>query len=122
MRAVPTLDGNSTFQDKCDVLHSSLFLVRLTNTRLANLPPPREDLRIQLKTITLEEISQAIKSANQQSAPGHNKITNNALAVIHKTQPLLLTQLFNVSITHSHYPASWKYSTCVVIPKPNRDP
>lgn len=88
MKAVPILHGWSTFQDNCNLLRSTLFTAPPTNTKPANLCPPREDLWLQLKKITSEEISKAIKSVNQQYVPLHNKIINKVLTIIKKNTNL----------------------------------
>lgn len=121
MRAVPALDGYDNFEDKCNLLRSSLFPAPSDNSKPTSLSPAKKDLRLHFKAITEEEITHALRSTNQYSALGHDGITNRAPKTVHKVQPQLLCQLFNVSLDQGHFPSGWKHATCVIILKPGQD-
>lgn len=67
--------------------------------------------------ITLEELSRAAKSMKNNTSPGIDGITNEALKRIVSRQPEILLQLYNQCLEEGHFPRVWKRSRLVLIKK-----
>ena len=122
MRAVPALDGRSAFQDKCDLLREVLFPPPEANSLPPQLKPPLADLHQEFSPVSQGEISRALSLSNRLAAPGYDRVNHKMLASLHDCAPDLLAHLFTSSVVVGHFPRCWKHATCVVLPKPNRDP
>lgn len=122
-KAIPSLDGQDTFDAKCEVLRNALFLPRTAGTDIPPLQKPKIDLRAEFTSITPGEIQFAISKCNRNSACGYDRIPYLVIEKAHKAHPNLLTHLFESCITIGHFPVAWKHANCVVIPKGGkRDP
>ncbi len=67
--------------------------------------------------ITTKDISEALKTMTNNTAPGPSRVNYHLLAWAHTTQPQLLVDIFNTSIdTGIHL---WKEVTIIVLNKPN---
>ena len=69
-----------------------------------------------------EEFRQAIIKCNNSSAPGSDKLTWRHLKTILK-QDVCLSHIINITdvcINLGHWPSHFKYSSTVIIPKPNK--
>jgi hypothetical protein len=68
--------------------------------------------------ITPEEISHALKTASNSSAPGPSGIGYHLLKWAHATESTALTHIFNLSLfTGNHL---WKHATVVILNKLNK--
>src|SRR5690606_23644399 len=120
-RAIPTIDGASSFEEKCEKFWK-LFPTPTTSAQCPTLQPPMADLRTEQHEITTVDITNALRRCNLSGAPGYDGVIYNAISKVHQSQPQLLTGLYNACLTVGHYPTAWKHAICVLIPKPGRDP
>jgi len=76
---------------------------------------------VPLDPSTDEEVTALIKHLKPRKAPGLDGISN--LQLRHFTPPAIyfLTNVFNACLTLSYFPAQWKISKVITIPKPNKD-
>lgn len=72
--------------------------------------------------ISPSEIHSLLKLLNTNTAPGPDLIPNRALKLLPPRGIARLTNLFNAILRTHHYPSSWKTSTIIMIPKPNKSP
>jgi hypothetical protein len=79
--------------------------------------PPPLPLRVWAE-ITPEEVSNALKTASDTSAPGPSGISYRLLKWAHVAAPAALTHIFNLSLFTGHHP--WKHTTVVILNKPNK--
>ena len=122
-KAIPDLDGQSDFADKCNRLRSALFPQPTQGNAIPQLKPATADLTNEFDGITSTEVTRAIERCNKNSACGDDKLPYIAIAKAHQSQPSLLPQLFTASLQTGCFPGAWKHANCVVIPKGGkRDP
>ena len=122
-KAIPDLDGQSDFTDKCHRLRSALFPRPTQGNAIPQLKAPAADLTEEFDEVTSTEVTRAIEKCNKNSACGDDKLPYTAIAKAHQSQPSLLPQLFTASLRTGCFPTAWKHANCVVIPKGGkRDP
>jgi ribonuclease HI len=91
-------------------------------------PPPVQPLNIpgdpfprrHFHRLTFDEVNHAINSCSPNSAPGPSNIEYTAIKWAWTTCSSLLLAFFEQCLMIGHYPAPFKHSTTVVIPKPNK--
>lgn len=72
--------------------------------------------------ITPDALNEYIKQLKTKSAPGHDNIPNYILKALPINIITQLAKIYSASIRLSYFPAGWKTSRLIVIPKPNKDP
>ena len=73
-KAIPPLQGLDSFEDKCQILRTTLFPPPTPGIDIPNLQEPKADLRNSTRNISSSEIRQAIKKCNWNAACGYDKI------------------------------------------------
>jgi hypothetical protein len=68
--------------------------------------------------ITLEEISNTLKTASNSSVLGPSRIGYCLLKWAHTVEPTTLTHIFNLSLFTGHH--SWKHAMVMILNKPNK--
>ena len=79
-------------------------------------PPPRPTRT--WSQITVEEVTLALSTAKNSSAPGPSGVGYTTLKWIHQVRPDVLTDLYNNCLDAGTHP--WKEATVVVINKPGK--
>lgn len=73
-----------------------------------------------IRSITLNELKQEIKSLNAKKAPGHDGITARLVKILPNNAIILLTLIFNAILKIGVFPSIWKNSVIIVINKPGK--
>ncbi|VVC44231.1 Reverse transcriptase domain [Cinara cedri] len=107
---------DSTFRPHADILSSNQ--IRKVNNFLScplpmSLPP---------KHIRPNEIIYTIKKSARHKTPGFDLITSELASQLPKKAILFLTRIYNSMIRLTYFPALWKFSIIVMIPKPGKPP
>ena len=119
-KAIPPLAGQESFEDKCQILCTTLFPLPNPGTDAPDLKPPLQDLQNSSRNITCSEISSSIKLCNRKLACGYDKIPYLLMEKAHSFRPDLRTNLFQSCIKFGYFPNIWKHANCMVIPKGGR--
>jgi Reverse transcriptase (RNA-dependent DNA polymerase)/Endonuclease-reverse transcriptase len=82
------------------------------NYPLQMSPPP--------SAFSPSDVEYAIKSLKDKKAPGYDLITPKILKHLPKKALLFLTYIYNAVLRSTHFPTVWKFSTIIMIPKPNK--
>ena len=88
-KAIPPLAGQDSFEDKCQILRTTIFPLPTPGTDTPDLKPPLQDLRNSSRDITCSEISSSVKHCNRKSAYGYDKIPCLVIEKAHSPQPSL---------------------------------
>lgn len=67
------------------------------------------------------ELTKFIKRLPSHKAPGHDDIQYELLKQLPRNSIIHLTQIFNRILILQYYPAKWKHSKLLTIPKPGKD-
>lgn len=67
------------------------------------------------------EVWEVIKTLTKRKAPGPDQITNTALKKISKRTILHLTEIYNYCLRFEHFPAPWKTTNVIMIPKSGKN-
>lgn len=74
-----------------------------------------------VRLTTPSEVKTVIKSLKIQKAPGPDTIPNAVLKGLPRKALVMLTYIINAILTISYFPAAWKTSKTIAIPKPGKD-
>jgi ribonuclease HI len=119
---IPPLNNKEKFEDKCNLLRSSLFPIQPsisadpTSINLDSL----QDLTDLYSPVTSSEITRALNKSDPNSACGHDRIGYNTIKKLHENSPQLLPPLISAIFKHGIHHDSWKKAICIVIPKPGK--
>ena len=116
-KAIPPLEGKESFEEKCNILRTSLFPLPTPGTDIPDLKEPHMDLRNSTAEITCSEIFTSIKYCNRKSACDYDRIPYLVIEKSHNYRPDLHTNLFQSCMTYAYFPKIWKHANCIVIPK-----
>ena len=72
------------------------------------------------KAINPTEVENIIIQLPKKKAPGYDLITSEILRHLPKKALIFLTQIYNAVLRTTYYPALWKFTNIVMIPKPNK--
>ena len=102
----------STEEDRhiSDEIHSAVRKTLLDSTASDLLPA------------TVDEVEGIIQSLKTTTASGPDKVTVQQLRHLPRTAIAHLTLIFNACFQFTLFPASWKISTLLAIPKPQKNP
>ena len=81
--------------------------------------PPLED---EITEFTTAEIREELKRGKLLSAPGPDGIPNLILRRLHPALENPLRRIFNACLSLGHFPAAFRTSRVISIPKPGKDP
>ena len=65
-------------------------------------------------------VEYTIKSLNLKKLPGYDLITPKIIKHLPKKALLFLTYIYNSILCSTYFPAVWKFSNIIMIPKPNK--
>jgi len=122
-RRIPPLEGQTSFQAKCDVLRNALFPAIKSAPRQPlpnNFLSSKLNMYHQNNPVTTQEVQRAITNLKYGTSPGPDGISYTTLRHLHEATPQTLTLLFNACLTFTVHPPEWKVANCVVIPKPGK--
>ncbi|VVC38995.1 Hypothetical protein CINCED_3A004947, partial [Cinara cedri] len=72
------------------------------------------------KPITPQEIKYYITKLHNNKFPGYDQINNKILKQLTNKTILLLTHIYNTMLRLSYIPPIWKFSTIILIAKPEK--
>jgi hypothetical protein len=103
-KSILPLLGKTSFNDKCDLLRSSLFppTPQLT-PGLLSLKPALKDLSKLEYTITSQKVSNIIQKTKDSSALGHDSISYKYISRLHQLSPSPLSILYNALLRYNIY-------------------
>lgn len=83
----------------------------------------QQDLQLSLppRSITVRELTWAIKAMQNHKAPGFDLITKEVLAQLPRKALVFLVTLFNGILRVQHFPNMWKISVITMIHKPGKN-
>lgn len=90
--------------------------------RIIQILPTPTHLDPPLKSVTLEEIKDIIRTFNNKKAPGPDKIPNQAIKLLPLKNLMKLTNIVNSIVRLNYFPCAWKHAHIIQIPKPGKDP
>ena len=118
-RAVPSLDGAETFEEKCAKLWSTIFPPN-PNTNISvplDFVQSKADLTDNYSTVSRAEVKRALESANKNSAVGEDRINYSVILKFDEAAPSALPQVVSALLYFGLHDSKWKHAICVVIPK-----
>jgi len=77
-------------------------------------------MSLPVKHTSPREIKQFILKLKDKKSPGYDLITNKMLKFLPEKSIMLLTHLYNSMLRLSYFPLIWKFSTIILIHKPNK--
>ncbi|KAL4153093.1 hypothetical protein QTP88_000926 [Uroleucon formosanum] len=87
--------------------------------------PPVSDLERSSFSISTEDVQLAARSLKNKVSPGPDGITNEAIKLIARNQPAMLSTTYNKCLRDGHFPSSWKKARLVLLwkgDKPLQEP
>jgi len=93
--------------------------------RIPDAWPPISDEEYHSFSISTEDVQLAARSLKNRVSPGPDGITNEAVKLIARIQPTMLTMAYNKCLSDGHFPSSWKKARLVLLrkgEKPLHDP
>lgn len=119
---VGNVQGETSFQGKCDYPRKALFPATGTTPPLppSQIPTPLKNIINQFMTITAAEIIRCLANTCLSSAPGRDNIRWTMVAAIHNPIPLRLSEIYPALLRHGITPPKWKTAKCILIPKPGK--
>ncbi|KAL4085335.1 hypothetical protein QTP88_027194 [Uroleucon formosanum] len=108
---------SNIFQPHPDIIsHSNTTIVNdYVNLPLRPSPGP-------VKHFTPNDIKFAISKYSLKKSPGFDLITAEVARCLPKKAIIHLSHIFNSVLRLSHFPILWKFSTIILVPKPNKPP
>ena len=112
-KAIPNLEGIEDFNQKCDLLRSTLF-PQNTNHDYSlpdNFVDSLEDITAQFKVVSRNELKRVLDSANTNSAVGADGINYQILYELDKAAPSILPQIITALLKfgmHGCNSQKWK--------------
>uniref|UniRef100_A0A2S2PCN4 Putative RNA-directed DNA polymerase n=1 Tax=Schizaphis graminum TaxID=13262 RepID=A0A2S2PCN4_SCHGA len=107
---------DSTFKPHSDTLTTNQ-IHKVNHFLLCPLP-----MSLPPKHIRPSEVKYTIDKSVRKKTPGFDLITAEVASQLPKKVILLLTHIYNSMIRLTYFPALWKFSIIVMIPKPNKPP
>lgn len=106
----------STFQPHNNILSPSQ-IEKVNNSLSYPLP-----MTLPPKHVRPSDVEYAIRNSPHHKSPGYDLITAEVAKQLPKKTLLLLTHIYNSILRLSYFPALWKFSIIIMIPKPGKPP
>jgi len=103
---------------KVQLFKEKFFPTALTAVGLCQPNNPPDCMIRTWDAIITDEVTAALKTTTNKSAPGPSRVGYKILKWAHATRPNLLTYIFNLSLESGTHP--WKTAIVVVLNKPNK--
>jgi hypothetical protein len=100
-------------QDIFDAIHDNEVTATLDCPLQLTLPP---------NSFKPSEIKNVIEKMPKKKTPGHDLITSEVLCQLSRKAIVFLTSLYNAILRTLSVPIQWKFSTIVMLLKPNKSP
>lgn len=82
--------------------------------------PPSEDPDNPLPPVSADEVLSIVKNLKPRKAPGSDGITNKVIKLFPGSLIILMTAIFNASLSLNLFPHAWKEATVIGIHKPGK--
>jgi hypothetical protein len=102
--------------------HPDIFSHTIVNTVNDYLNSPFPPTTSPVKHFTPNDIKFAISQSSLRKSPGFDLITAEVARCLPKKAIVHLSHIFNSVLRLSYFPILWKFSTIILVPKPNKPP
>ncbi|KAL4084802.1 hypothetical protein QTP88_027704 [Uroleucon formosanum] len=101
--------------------HSNISDVAHLNTvdEFLNSPLP---VSLPVKPFTPNDIKYTIQKSSLNKSPGFDLITDEVARCLPKKAIVHISHIYNAILRLSYFPLLWKFSTIILVPKPNKPP
>jgi len=107
---------SDTFQPHSDISNDAhMNLVE----EFLNFPLP---ISLPVKPFTPNDVKYTIQKSSLNKSPGYDLITAEVARSLPKRAIVHISHIYNAILRLSYFPLLWKFSTIILVPKPNKPP
>lgn len=136
-RSIPPIRSNGNNWAKSNLEKAELFAKHLSSVFTPNSEPKLQcsddeitefldvplQMSLPIQCFSPNEVKKGIETElHPKKCPGYDLITAKVLLELPRKAIVFITTLFNCVLRTSYYPAQWKVSQIIMIPKPGKPP